>query len=56
VDDVDTLGGLVVKLCEVVPEVGAVVAFRGLRLKVASADDRRVRELVVETESSGGAP
>ena len=50
---VDTLGGLVVKLAEVVPPVGAVFSYRGLRLTVKSADERRVRELLVETE---GAP
>ncbi|HTH48956.1 MAG TPA: hemolysin family protein [Candidatus Limnocylindria bacterium] len=53
VDSVDTLGGLAVKLAEVVPPVGAVLKYRGLRLTVRSADDRRVRELLVETE--GGA-
>ncbi len=51
--DVDTLGGLVVKLCEVVPAVGETVSHRGLRFTVKAADDRRVRELLVERE--GGA-
>lgn len=54
VDDVDTLGGLVVKLCEVVPEQGAVMHFRGLRLKVLAAQERRVREILVEIERAGG--
>lgn len=54
VDDVDTLGGLVVKLCEVVPEEGTEVRFRGLRLKVLSAQDRRVQEVLVETDGTGG--
>ncbi len=53
VADVDTLGGLAVKLAEVVPPVGAVFSHRGLRLTVKSADERRVRELLVETY--GGA-
>ncbi len=53
VADVDTLGGLAVKLAEVVPPVGAVFSHRGLRLTVKSADERRVRELLVEI--SGGA-
>ncbi len=51
--DVDTLGGLVVKLCEVVPVVGETVSHRGLRFTVKAADERRVRELLVERE--GGA-
>jgi magnesium and cobalt transporter len=51
--DVDTLGGLVVKLCEVVPAVGETVSHRGLRFTVKAADERRVRELLVERE--GGA-
>lgn len=50
---VDTLGGLAVKLAEVVPPVGAVFNYRGLRLTVKSADERRVRELLVETEGGG---
>lgn len=54
VDDVDTLGGLIVKLCEVVPEEGTVVRFRGLRFKVVSAHERRIRELLIETERGGG--
>jgi len=54
VPDVDTLGGLVIKLCEVVPEDGAVVRFRGLRLTVVAAQERRVREVLVEVERAGG--
>jgi putative hemolysin len=53
VTDVDTLGGLAVKLAEVVPAVGESFTFRGLRLTVKAADERRVRELLVE--SPGGA-
>jgi CBS domain containing-hemolysin-like protein len=48
VDDVETLGGLIVHECEVVPVVGESIHFRGLKLTVVSADDRRVRELLVE--------
>ena len=54
VEDVDTLGGLVVKLAEVVPDVGAVFTFRGLRLTVKEANERRVRELLVEALTPGG--
>ena len=54
VEGVDTLGGLVVTLAEVVPVVGDSVVFSGLRWTVQAADDRRVRELLVEAE--GGNP
>lgn len=50
VQSVDTMGGLAVKLAEVVPAVGETFDFRGLRLTVTQADDRRVRELLVETK------
>lgn len=50
---VDTLGGLVVKLAEVVPPVGAVFQHRGLRFTVRAADERRVRELLVEADGGG---
>lgn len=53
VPGVDTLGGLALKLAEVVPAVGDSFTFRGLRLSVKAADQRRVRELLVET--AGGA-
>lgn len=53
VEGVDTLGGLVVKLSEVVPSVGESVTFSGLRWTVQSADERRVREVLIESE--GGA-
>lgn len=48
VEDVDTIGGLVVRLMEVVPVVGQSVRFRGLKLTVQQADERRVREVLVE--------
>lgn len=53
VEGVDTLGGLVVKLAEVVPAVGDSFQFGGLRWTVQVADERRVRELLIEGE--GGA-
>lgn len=55
VADVDTVGGLVVKLAEVVPPPGAVFHFRGLRWTVRAADERRVREVLVEVATGGGA-
>jgi len=52
--DVDTMGGLLVALAEVVPPVGHTVKFGNLRLKAAQVDDRRVRELVVEDPRKTG--
>src|SRR5436190_10272647 len=49
VPEVETMGGLLVSLLEVVPTVGDSASFRGLKLTAQSADDRRVRELLVET-------
>ena len=54
VNGVDTLGGLVVTLAEVVPLVGESVLFSGLRWTVQAADERRVREVLIEVE--GGTP
>ncbi|HEY0456190.1 MAG TPA: hemolysin family protein [Verrucomicrobiae bacterium] len=48
VDEVDTMGGLMMYLAEVVPMPGQSVQFRGLRLTAQSADERHVRELLVE--------
>lgn len=49
VAEVDTMGGLMVALRETVPTTGESVTFRGLKMTVSSADERRVRELMVET-------
>ena len=48
VPEVDTMGGLLVNLMEVVPAAGQSVVFRGLRLKAQAVSERRVRELLVE--------
>jgi CBS domain containing-hemolysin-like protein len=48
VPDVDTMAGLVLNQLEVVPAQGDSVTIDGLRLTVQSADDRRIRELLVE--------
>lgn len=45
---IETMGGLLVHLAEVVPAVGDSVTLAALKLTVRMADDRRVRELVVE--------
>jgi CBS domain containing-hemolysin-like protein len=49
VPEVDTMGGLMVWLAEVVPAMGESVTFRGLKLTAQWVEERRVRELVVET-------
>jgi len=47
-EDVDTLGGLMVALMEVVPEEGATTEYAGLRLKATEVTERRVMELEIE--------
>ena len=49
VAEVDTIGGLLTAQLEVVPAQGQSAVFRGLRLTAHVADERRVRELLVET-------
>ena len=49
VPGIDTMGGLMVAEKEIVPAIGESVVFRGLKLTAVSADERRVRELLVET-------
>jgi CBS domain containing-hemolysin-like protein len=46
--EVDTMGGLLVAQAGIVPAQGQSVIFRGLRLTAKVADERRVRELLVE--------
>ena len=43
------MGGLLVSLLEVVPAAGESATFGGLRLTAQAADERQVRELLVET-------
>jgi putative hemolysin len=50
VAEVDTMGGLMVAQKEIVPAAGESVNFRGLKLTAAVADERRVRELLVEAQ------
>jgi CBS domain containing-hemolysin-like protein len=51
-DDLETMAGLVLFLADVVPQAGEAFQYRGLRLTVRQADERRVRELLVETEGT----
>ncbi len=52
VPEVETMGGLLLKLLDVVPVPGESASFRGLRLTAHLADERRVREVLVETEGT----
>jgi Mg2+/Co2+ transporter CorC len=42
------MGGLLISLLDVVPAKGEMATFCGLRLIAQAADERRVRELLVE--------
>ena len=42
------MGGLLLKLLDVVPGTGETAAFRGLKLTASVVDERRVREVLVE--------
>ena len=48
VPEVETLGGLLMSLLDVVPTPGESATFRGLKLTAKSTDERRVRELNIE--------
>jgi putative hemolysin len=48
VPDVETMGGLLMTLMEVVPGPGESATFRGLKLTAQTADARRVKEMLVE--------
>ncbi len=50
VPEVETMGGLLLKLLDVVPGPGESASFRGLKLTAQVTDERRVRELLVEAE------
>ena len=49
VDEVETMGGLLTQLLEVTPNPGDSSIFRGLKLTAQTTDERRARELLVET-------
>ncbi|MCX6895403.1 MAG: hemolysin family protein [Verrucomicrobia bacterium] len=48
VPGVETMGGLLTSLLDVVPAAGESANFRGLKITAHVADERRVRELIVE--------
>ena len=45
---IETMGGLLLKLLDVVPGTGESAVFRGLKLTAHVVDERRVREILVE--------
>lgn len=48
VPEVETMGGLLMSLLDVVPKTGDAANFRGLKLTAHATDERRVREVMVE--------
>lgn len=54
VPEVDTMAGLLISRLGVVPNVGASVVFRGLKLEASAGDQRRVRELLVQVVPKKG--
>jgi len=48
VPEVETMGGLLTSLLDVVPKTGEAATFRGLKLTAHATDERRVREIMVE--------
>ena len=46
------MGGLLMNLIDVVPKPGESATFRGLKLTASIADERRVRELLVEKSNN----
>ena len=47
VPGVETMGGLLLKLLDVVPPAGVSATYRGLKLTAHAVDERRVKEVVV---------
>ncbi len=48
VAEVETIGGLLMSVLEVVPKAGDSAVFRGLKLTAQATDERRVKEVLVE--------
>jgi CBS domain containing-hemolysin-like protein len=48
VDEVETMGGLLTSLLDVVPAPGESASYRGLKLTAQATDERRVKEVLVE--------
>jgi CBS domain containing-hemolysin-like protein len=54
VAEVETIGGLLSSLLDVVPAPGESAWYRGLKLTAQAADERRVKEVLVETTAKKG--
>jgi putative hemolysin len=48
VEDVETMGGLLITLLQVVPSTGEAATFHGLKLIAQVTDERQVKEILVE--------
>jgi CBS domain containing-hemolysin-like protein len=48
VPEMETMGGLLMSLLDVVPDAGTSAIFRGLKLTAHATDERHVREVLVE--------
>ncbi|HTD65253.1 MAG TPA: hemolysin family protein, partial [Candidatus Limnocylindria bacterium] len=55
VPEVETMGGLLTMLLDVVPNAGDAAVFRGLKIAATRVDDRAVREVIVERIAKRGA-
>jgi CBS domain containing-hemolysin-like protein len=53
---VETMGGLVMALLDVVPAPGQSAVYGGVRLTAQATDERRVREVLVENLRRKGGP
>ncbi|HWX21033.1 MAG TPA: hemolysin family protein [Candidatus Binatia bacterium] len=53
VPEVETMGGLLMSLLDVVPNPGDSTVFRGLKLTAQATDERRVKEVLVEAVKPG---
>ncbi len=56
VPEVETIGGLLTMLLDVVPNAGDSAVFRGLKIVATRVDDRAVREVTVERVAKRGGP
>lgn len=54
VAEVETMGGLLMSLLDVVPAPGDSATYRGLKLTAQTTDERRIKELLVETTTKKG--
>jgi CBS domain containing-hemolysin-like protein len=48
--EAETMGGLLSELLDVVPAPGDWAVYRGLKLTAQSTDERRIKELLIETQ------